>query len=306
MLDAKANDFQRPEFTLSIDTTGVGAEVRLNDIPVDFDMYGGHSTSSYDVNESIIGGINELEVIVFPFFVDTDDDAKQTTEYHDEAEIKVTLRVKEKGIKNTEQVLSQIHLIPSAKIKSQDFNKSIYIEKLDNVVISETLHAISFPGYKFKKQIVATRKSLPVQENYPRWKWQDGKDIENSKETYDSLLMYYRKIYESLARKDMQKLFELYEPAAKEFAVAYRLDEGVKEGHRFIETGEILNNSNAELYDFFTDGVKLDIFGNGKLARIVDIGLYHPVVFVHKTEDIVYTQKFSFYKNQKDEWVMIR
>jgi len=306
MLNVQAAEYKQPEFTLQLSTTGVGVDVRLNDISIEFEMYSGHSTMTYDVNESVVTGVNELKIIAFPFFEENDSGVFQTKLFHAEAEVKATLFVNEKGESNNKQILTQINFRPNFPLGKASAKESLVIDGLEDVMLDDNSQLISFPGFTFNKQIVATRNTLPIQGNYNRWAWQDGKKIDDTQENYDSLLAFYKKIHEAYKTNNRKKLFEFYEPAAKEFSEAYYLRGGIAEGQAFIETGELLDNGDAELNDFYTEGVKLDIFANGKMARIVDIGLYHPVVFVHKTKDLIYTLKFGFYKNQQNKWVMIR
>ncbi len=305
MFNAQSAEFKQPEFTLELSVTGIGVDVKINDISIEFDAMGGHSTMTYDVNESVISGINELKVIVFPYFEEHEDGIVQSKQYHDEAEVKATLLVNEKGEKQ-KIVLSQIFLKPSLPLNSDVVVNSNAQGKMQDVVLDDMSQPISFPGIVLNKQIVATQKSIPVQKNHPRWEWQDGKEILNTKENFDSLLTFYKEIYNAYKANDKMKLLEYYDHAASEFSVAYYLKGGKQEGHKFIETGDVLDNPEFELYDFYTEDVKLDIFANGKLARIIDAGFYHPVVFVHKTKDLIYTLKFGFYKNKQNEWVMIR
>ena len=68
MTNVQAIEYKQPEFTLQVTITGVGADIRLNDIPIEFEAFSGHSTMTYDVNPSIIAGVNELKIIAFPFF----------------------------------------------------------------------------------------------------------------------------------------------------------------------------------------------------------------------------------------------
>jgi len=63
MLNVQATEYKQPEFTLELTITGVGADIRLNDISIEFEKYSGHSTMTYDVNELAIAGINEFHVI---------------------------------------------------------------------------------------------------------------------------------------------------------------------------------------------------------------------------------------------------
>ena len=304
MLNAQAADYKKPEFTLELTITGVGVDIRLNDISIEFDMFGGHSTMSYDVNQSVIAGVNELQVITYPFFGKTREEG-QTKKYHEEAEIKATLYVNEQGDSSNKKILTQIHLHPDLPLE-QAASKSAEIDGADDVVLDNKSQPLTYPAITFNQQVVATRKSLPVQSNYPRWAWQDGQIIEDTQENYDSLLAAYREIYDVFENKDRQKLLELHTPRAAEYAIAYYLEGGAEAGHQFMNTGERANNPESKLSDFITRSTKLDVYANGKMARIVNAAQYHPFVFLHKTKNIVYTMKFGFYKNQQGEWIMIR
>jgi len=304
MLNAQTAEYKQPEFTLNLAITGVGVDVRLNDISIEFEMFSGHSTMSYDVNESIIAGVNELKVVAFPFFGKTRSEG-QTKNYHEEAEIIATLYINEQDQSNNKQVLTQIHLKPTLAL-GEIARESSRIEGLSDVVIDDKSQPLSFSTIPIERQIVATRKSLPVQSNYPRWAWQDGKVIEDTQENYDSLLEYYREIYEAYEKKDRSKLFALQDHAAEEFSVAYRLKGGVAAGHKFIETGEILDERDVKLVKFHSKGTKLDVFADGKMARIISIAQYHPVVFRNQENGLIHKLKFSFYKNKQNEWIMIR
>lgn len=304
MLNAQAADYKKPEFTLELTITGVGVDIRLNDISIEFEKRSGHSTMTYEVNSSIIAGVNELKVITFPFLRATLAEG-QTEEYHEEAEVKVALYVSELGDSDNKTLLSQIHLRPGLALDKMA-SESRVIDGLDDVVLDNKSKPLSFPVITFEQQITATRKTLPVQDNFPRWAWQDGQIIEDTQENYNSLLAAYREIYDAYKNRDREKLLALHAPRSAEYAIAFYLDGGVEAGHKFLSTGEMLDDTESRLYEFHTETTKLDVFASGRMARIIDAALYHPVVFVHKTMDIVHTMKFGFYKNKAGKWIMIR
>ncbi len=306
MLNAQAADYKKPEFTLALTITGVGVDIRLNDISIEFEKRSGHSTMTYDVNPSVIAGVNELKVITFPFMNKAWSDG-QTEKYHEEAEVKAALYVNEQGDSDNKTLLTQIHLrldLPLEKMASE----SLPIDGVGEVILDDKSRPLSFPVITFEKQITATRTSLPVQSNYPRWAWQDGGIIEDTPENYDSLLAVYHEIYDAYAAKDREKLIALHDHAADEFAAAYYLDGGRVAGHAFMETGEMVDHPRAVLDDFFTDKdeLKLDIYADKRMARIIDVASYHPIIFTEKERGLIHTMKFGFYKNQQGEWIMIR
>ena len=304
MSNAQAVDYKQPEFTLKLTITGVGVDIRLNDISIEFEKYSGHSTMTYDVNSSIIAGINELQVVTFPFFNKIWSEG-QTKAYHEEAEVTAALYVNEQDDSDNKMLLSQIHLRPGLPL-DKAASESIPIDGLGDVMLDKKKQPLSFPGLVINQQIIATRKSLPVQGNVPRWAWQDGQIIEDTQENHDGLLAAYREIYEAYENKDREKLLTLHAPRSAEYAIAFYLDGGVDAGHELLNTGKRLDDADAKLSEFLVQGGKFDIYANGRMARIIDAAEYHPFVFLHKTMDIIYTMKFGFYKNKEGQWLMIR
>jgi len=304
MLNAQAADYKKPEFTLALTITGVGVDIRLNDISIEFEKYSGHSTMTYEVNSSVIAGVNELKVITFPF-MNKEWSEGQTKDYHEEAEVKAALYVHEQGDEDNKTLLSQIHLRPGLPLDAMA-NESVSIDGLGDVRLDNSSQPLGFPNAVFNQQIVATRKSLAVQGNYPRWAWQDGQIIEGTAENSNSLLAAYREIYEAYKNNDRKKLLELHAPRSAEYTIANYLDGGVDAGHELLNTGKRLDDAESKLSDFLEEGGKFDIYADGRMARIIDAAEYHPFVFLHKTMNIVHTLKFGFYKNKAGEWVMIR
>ena len=187
----------------------------------------------------------------------------------------------------------------------QATNDSTQINGVGDVILNDKDKALSFPNYRIEQQIIATRNSLPVQSNYPRWAWQDGQTIKDTPENYNSLLEAYREIYEAFERKDREKLLKLHAARSKEYAIAYYLN-GVEAGHDFMNTGRILEKPDTKLLQFHTNHSMLDVFSNGKMARIIDISQYHPIVFRNTENGLLHRLKFGFYKNKAGKWIMIR
>jgi len=147
---------------------------------------------------------------------------------------------------------------------------------------------------------------MSVQSNYPRWAWLDGQIIENNQKNYGSLLTTYREFYEAFESRDRDKLLELHVPRSEEYAIANYWKGGVDAGHDFMNTGKILDKHGVELRKFSAHQRKLDIYANGKMARLINFVQYHPVVFQNKEKGLIHKLKFGFYKNKQGEWVMIR
>ncbi|MDH5650237.1 MAG: hypothetical protein OEZ39_00045 [Gammaproteobacteria bacterium] len=294
--------FEKPWYTLELTATGVGIDARLNDIYVDQDAYGGHSTTEFEVGTSIIDGLNEIKIIIYPFFNGDD----QTLDYHKESEVKATLYVREKDNRDGKKyVVGHIHINPNQPLEKIAAGSAV-IPGVPEPVVDVTSKPLKFPGRDYNKQIVVTRKTLPVKSPYPRWAWQDGQVIEYTKENFKAILMEYKKIYDAYAQRDMNTLYTIHAARARENAIAYYLGDNIEAGHKFMSTGQILKDSGARLDSFEYEGTKLDIYANGRMARIVDLEQYHPVLFVDTEKELVHIMKFGFYKDKAGQWVLIR
>lgn len=101
----------------------------------------------------------------------------------------------------------------------------------------------------------------------------------------------------------------IYDAAAIEFSKAYHLS-SKESGLNFMSTGEYIGNPDWQLGDFdkFISQMdyKLDVFANGKMARIVDKENDSPIVYMEKSSRLLSFLKFGFYKNKNGEWIMIR
>ena len=284
------SDFKNPVYYLEFTTNNIGAEVRLNDIPVLKSDDEGTTSSQKPVPESIINGLNTLSIRTFPL---------KNGQYDNNAYIEAKITVNEKnGPLNAAVPVLQLQITPTHDAdKLFDGTK----EKLGDTPAKLIKHTDT--------ETLAER-SVHIQSPYPRWAWQDGQTIENTEENYNSLLEKYKEIYQALKDENKELVFQLYEPAAKEFAAAYHYTD-TKHGHRIMDTGGLIGDRKWILGDINKLLSKreymLDIHANGKLASLID--KKHgdsPIIYINKNVRMTNVQKYRFYKNNNGEWVMIR
>jgi hypothetical protein len=114
---------------------------------------------------------------------------------------------------------------------------------------------------------------VKIQSPYPRWAWQDGVNIEDNKENYDSLVEKYKEVYTALKNEDMSRIHETRKVAALEYAHAYNYDD-VEYGYDIMNAGGYIDEDGWVLGDINLILAKrkyhFEIFANGKLARLVD------------------------------------
>jgi len=277
-------------FGVDIDLHNVAVDIRVNDIPAYFDEKKGQLSVEIASPESIVDGLNSLSLSVFlPY-----DSNERSLKFEEGAYATVTLFQQDLGVTNSEK-----NKLISATLKLEGDGVLAMVE---NHITKEK----STPEISLSKESKAfIEVTTQIKSPFPRWAWQDGKTIEDNKENYDSLLEAYKDIHSAMKTKDLNKVQNLYSLRAKEIASAYGLaDESA--GQEKLSTGKDMVNPNLELYEFHTDGMTLNIIGNGRLARIVDMDNDQPILFYEPKADLVHLYKFMFYLNKDNQWIMIR
>jgi len=284
--------FNQPLYSLEFNIYGTGAEIRLNDIPVYYHDTEGQTSSQKPIPESIINGENILSIKSFPL---KDNENK----YQENAYIEAIISIREKDAPlNENKPVLQLKLSPT---NQEDKILEGTISSLGEKAATVISHS--------KLQTIAERRTH-IESPFPRWAWQDGQIIENNEDNYTSLLDEYQKIWNTLNSGDMDKIKKLYDPAAQEFAWAYHYDDK-QHGHRLMNTGGFLKEPEWKLGDIkkFIQKRKyiLKVHANGLIAEILDTqDNKSPIMYLNPNTRLISFQKFGFYKNKEDKWVMIR
>jgi hypothetical protein len=287
-----ANSMDNPIYHLKFSVRSAGVEVYLNDILVFSEDKPGVIESEKPVPESVVDGRNTLRVRVTP------PDGK--THFGSEAAVSVSLLVREKGAPTDKyEAISDLLIAPGR-------------ERNEVLSSSHGLPRNSDPELvRLTEGELIAQRHVAIKSPYPRWQWQDGVIIENDEESYSSLVNEYAKIYEALKSEDMKRIKSLYGEAAKEYAAAYHYTDA-DHGHRIMETGSYAGKREWILGDIqhnFDKNVSfhLDVYANGKLARLVDErGEETFIVYFNTDLKVLSFQKFGFYKNKGGSWIMIR
>jgi len=280
----------KPYLGIDIDLHNVGVDIRVNKIPAYFDEEKGQLTVEIGTPELIIDGLNSLSLSVFlPY-----DGDNRVLKFDKGAYATATLFQQDLSVANNDKV----KLVTATLRLSDD---EVYAEVENHLTKEKSMPKISLS--KDNKAFIEV--STQIRSPFPRWAWQDGKTIEDNKDNYESLLNIYKDIYSAMQNKDLAKLKQLYSLRAKEIAIAYGLD-GEEAGQKKLNTGKDMMKDGLELNDFHTDGVELEILGNGKLARIRDFDNIQPIFFYEPKPGLFHFYKFMFYLNNDNKWVMIR
>ncbi len=274
-----------PFYGVDIDLHNVGVDIRVNDVPTYYDYTKGQLTVEMPAPGSIVDGLNKLSIKTFL--------PNQTTEFEEGAFVTATLFKQDlsSGDNKTNLVSTTIKI-----------NNKEVITHIINHQTNEKSNSTFAIAEDRETYVEAT---TILKSPFPRWKWQDGQEITNNDENFDSLLDMYRKIHATLKAKDLVGLKELYSLRAREIAISFGLP-NEEEGQKKLSTGNDMLNDNLELFDLHTKGIKLEIVGDGKLAFIRTDLNAQPIFYLQKKPRLLHLYKFMFYRNDKNEWVMIR
>ena len=281
--------YKKPYYGIKLDLAQVGVDIRLNDIPIYYDDTKGQLTVDLPAPSSVINGDNELKIIAFPPFID---DENKMEKFLPGSEVNATLYVQEYDDQDNKK-----EILTSISIKFNDKSK------VDIVDTNNDFEKANIKSNTTTKAIVT--RSVKINSGFPQWEWESGKLLTNTKENFSTLLQAYKEIYSSFKNKNTDNVFRLYNNRAKEVSIAYHLN-NISDGHTKISTGEDMNDPDLKLHDFWDQNMMLDIYANGKMARIVDQDNDQPILFVDKDSGTLHLHKFGFYKNKNNKWIMIR
>ncbi|RDH83849.1 MAG: hypothetical protein DIZ80_06860 [endosymbiont of Galathealinum brachiosum] len=284
--------YKKPYYGIKLDLAQVGVDIRLNDIPVYYDDEKGQLTVDLPAPSSVINGKNTLKIIAFPPYID---DENKMDKFLPDSVVTATLYVQEiDDPDNNKEIITSISIKFSDNSTAEIINTNETEYNEDQVVLLQNT----------TRETVVSR-SVEFESGFPDWEWQDGKNIENNSDNFNSLMNTYKNIHTIFTDKNQSEVFNIYDIRAKEIATAYHLADP-KEGHLKISTGSDMNDPSLALHEFWTEGMKLEIIANGKMARITDTDKDQPILFIDKESGTLHLHKFSFYKSNNDEWIMIR
>ncbi len=308
------NDFtnyRKAWFTIEFEAQQMGLDIRVNDIPVFNIDNTGLMTLEVPINQFIINGDNEIKVIAHPLF---DEDDEQMDDFVAGTKVEVGLYIRDDGEpaekrKLIDKVLIRPDLayLDSTHEAVDRFSGEEGSENNTEQKVTRDAHVLDYPGYgNFKKQVVTTWDVKNVSTNFPRWAWQDGKEIIDDEATYNSLLAAYKVLYDAFQEKDLHKIEDILHTHSSERAVAFHLKDA-EAGFDNLSLERFIDHPTIKLHgELFVEYTKLDIFGNNKLARIMSGAHTQPIAFIDEETDQPYLPQFIWYKNSNNEWIQIR
>ena len=297
-----------PYFQLHFSIYGCGYQLRINDVPVNQDFDGTGVTATIPVSEWIKPGKNTLSIQLTPSA-----NANELAKLDQKCTAQAELKMKDSNQKES-FTITQINYeskannfnIPSNGILLNSLNR----DKLNNHYFSQN-KIISNKPISIKKiksddygDGVIISQNIELNIPYPKWIWLNSDSIENTTQTKNNLLKEYQNIWSNIDQQNFQQLSDNLKIRRSELASAYNMDE---KKFSIINTLKDLKQSSEEkLVSIVPKYVTLDIFANGKLAKLSATGDDGPIIFFDGTHNTG-SHSFDFiFAKIHNKWVVVR
>lgn len=266
---------QKPYFTMLLNAEACDCQVRVNGVPVE-DVTGSVSTE-LPLNQWIFPEKNQVAVYL-------------GEELQDRARLTIALQVREidGGFEDSE-TFSGLQ-ITAANGKPSVGASRIYPG-------SEVAQVGKDPAGKH----VASRTFL-VAAPFGPWLWSDSDEIADNEATFQALWNLYKQFHGFIRQQDRAAVEAAMEQALNEYMAGYYIAERSQALTDF-EIPDLMTDPSANLAELDRDEVRLQIFGNNRLARLVDLKGESPVKFVQGAIDV---HVDLMYCKHRGNWVQIR
>jgi hypothetical protein len=263
----------RPFLTVHLNTSNCTHEVRMNDVPIlpDDGRSIGSDVIKVPVNHWLKSGENELSVKIFPM---------PKEESISKAKIELAFQVNPFGDKDPDKkfTIATLYYQGSPEDKEEkkvskssvsgtfDSNNELKKDENGNVTIGDIIitkiEEDNIKGVKISRTI-----TLPLP--FPEWKWFSSNLIENNEDTKLDLWKIYLNIYNNFKNKKFDSIYSLFDEYKEEYSIAM-YNPSLKKDPTYL--ADDVNNPDLEMLETrpeYHEYVKLLVFGNNKLAKIV-------------------------------------
>jgi len=274
-----------PVFEISVTTSGLDLEVRMNDVPV-MRVSGGHVESTFDVNPHVVTGMNHLGAIVRP--------SAKTGQYLPAAQATIVLRVRDApGGRVVEDRGTLVFAAPELQAGTA-FSGSSTPEGAQPVVQVGV------------GDVVRARIPVALMTPFPPWSWLSADTLTDEPATFDAVLDQTRALWSAIQAKDVPTLEAAAAAQAKDWRLAYYLpDEATAQ--RMLGVAQTLGDPDVQAQPFPDPGaLSLELLGFGKLAHLVDAEGKGPITLGVKGNPRMTGRFTAIFCRHGDAWTMIR
>jgi hypothetical protein len=292
----------QPCFQLTIDTETCAYEVRLNDVPVMEHRRGSVMTVEVPINLYLFSGENVLELRVGP--------PPNSKDFRDEAGCEACVKVRPKAGPNDPpvQVAAIKFSVQAAKLGNGfamsppggRFASESRFAKDDqgDALIGEVGPVAPTPPYRFA---AARRFAMPLP--FPQWIWKVSEPVADNAHTSAALLSEYRRFWSLANDRQAQEALEMCRQNIEDVAAGFYVTR--VEAEDLLELGDMITSDELALEPLRESDLKLEVFGFGHLARLVDRKGRSPVAFRELDGSAVHFVPMMFCKTASG-WQIVR
>ena len=310
-------NIDKPYLVLDVDFAGCSYIPSVNGVTFK-DILGGEKgviATDIPINQWLKPGKNEFSLILKP-----SDHAEKLKGMGQDCQAKVTLKVKPDDKPITiddsnytsiftfnyqsapdEMTTNKKHFKGTTEASQLDSSKDFKrVDSGGDIQIGpihiEQIDTEYGPGVKMTREV-----DIPLP--FPKWAWFDGDQIPDNEETKQELIKQYQKIWDALNNQNIQSLAPEFQQRIKEYAQAYYVPE--KKMNFVNDLQEAQKDPQKKLGDFIPKYEYLQVFGDGKLARLTIWDGTEAIYFNHKDKDLSDNYDFVFMKKD-GKWQVIR
>lgn len=308
----------QPVFKLGIDAGSCRFEVRLNDVPIMASDMALPYDVEFPVSEWIVHGPNRLAAVVEPPPVfDEDGEEVEALERFDprQSALRLTLSVKRNGAPSQQrQTVTTMEFAARSGVTrredvEQAFEGSAPGGRLDSrrgFVRDDTQWDVIVSGVDFEVDDepphgVFMRRDIGMASPFPQWAWLSGQSIKDDDATRYALLAEYRRVWGLLQARDVAAVERLFSLKATEYRAAYYLDDA--QLRDALPVVDLMQSDELTLQPFDSD-VDLEVFGDGRMARLVDEEGDSPLLLV-SAEGVAYYVGLTYCRID-GRWQLVR
>jgi hypothetical protein len=279
-----------PFYTLQIGVCFCRCDIRINDIPLLVeDASGGRIDVELPLNPNIYTGDNTLSFRLFP---ETSDDNGPTVDL-DNPNVYCSVEIVRRPYAQ--------EIFDRTVIASIVYRGGAVDNLVESSVEAPGISAIqhgSTPNERAFARVVSLTTPLP------EWRWVRAPVIEAGAESIRDVLQETRRLWAMLRDRDVPGLRTMLATNAREIQAAY-FQPSLEDAWRMLGIEEMFRNPEAKL-GAMSDNLKLEIFANGRIARLTDSFGDSPLWFHEGDSGLNAYINAMFCRGASGEWIKIR
>jgi len=279
-------------FSVDVATTDCRSEIRINDVPISRNRRGNPQHFSVPVGQYLLPGRNILSLSLWP----------RPEETALAASVTARIALLARPARDESGVDQPLAAITFKSPNMGEWTVGQNAEPMSAGVVSA--HA-SFARWLEDDRVegLLLRHDVAVTPSIPRWAWTESDRINEDEATRLSLLGFYRALWSALQARSTGSLAKVFAERTSELARAFSIDEAEVSTVRRLQ--ESASDPDAHLLPIGEEQAELEVFGDGRLARIVGANGRPLIRFDVRSERLLRSYDLIF-RRQGSHWIVTR